>query len=238
MVIYVPNWVLIPCRNNATLLSSAIKSVLAQNIPDVRIFAINNGSTDNTAQVLGQLHNGHIVVNRYPQIGVAGAWNLGLSFLFNKEQQDSVLVINQDVILPSNLFQTLNQEDGEFVTAVSVNNKKDLRNELGSKEKRPHPDFSCFLIKRSCWDTVGPFDESYFPAFAEDADYHIRMHRAGIEAYCIDFPFYHYGSATIKLAEKEEQEYIRECAEKNRERFFEKYGAHIGVPEEYDKLFS
>lgn len=231
------NWVLIPCRNNAPLLQAAINSVLAQNIEDVRIFAINNGSIDNTTQVLNQLGNGHIVVNSYPQLGVAGAWNFGLNYLFNSNN-DSVLVINQDVILSPNLYQTLKQDGGEFVTAVSVKDKKQLRAEIISTERRPHPDFSCFLIRKTCWSKVGQFDEEYFPAFAEDSSYHVRMHRAGVRAYCLDLPFYHYGSATIKLANEAEQKYISERAEMNRDLFYTKYGAHIGIPEEYDQLFS
>lgn len=49
--------------------------------------------------------------------------------------------------------------------------------------QRPHPDFSCLLIRSEVADAVDWFDEAYFPTFCEDyPDMHVRMHRAGIRA--------------------------------------------------------
>src|SRR6266566_252385 len=90
--------------------------------------------------------------------------------------------------------------------------------------KRPHPDFSCYLIRRSVWETVGPFDENFKIAFSEDLDMHVRLHKAGIKAYCIDLPFLHHGSMTIKNAEPAEVRKIQIQAEKNRAYFKKKWG--------------
>jgi GT2 family glycosyltransferase len=98
----------------------------------------------------------------------------------------------------------------------------------------PHPDFSCFCISHDCYKTVGKFDEEYYPAYAEDADYHIRMHRAGIEAISINLPFLHHASQTLATASPEEAAIIRRGADANRERFYTKYGARIGSPEYYN----
>jgi GT2 family glycosyltransferase len=102
---------------------------------------------------------------------------------------------------------------------------------------QPHPDFSCFLIHKRVTDKVGWFDEEYTPAFCEDCDYHVRMHRAGIRAVCLDLPFLHHGSMTVKNAESGEQARIKRGADQNRERFRQKYGCLPGT-KEYEALFA
>lgn len=99
--------------------------------------------------------------------------------------------------------------------------------------ERPHPDFSCFLIRREVWDKVGPFNDTYRGAYAEDADYHIRMHRAGIHAVCIDLPFYHVGAGTIKGMNEKGKRKMVESANANRARFKADYGVEVGTPEYY-----
>lgn len=104
-----------------------------------------------------------------------------------------------------------------------------------SDATRPHPDFSCFMISRECYERVGPFDEQFVGAFCEDGDYHVRMHNVGVYAYAIDLPFWHVGggSQTIKRAGVEEQQRISEQAARNREYFRSKWGFEIGSPEYY-----
>ena len=110
------------------------------------------------------------------------------------------------------------------------------REALESLGERPHPDFSCFLIRPEVVERVGYFNEDYWPAFVEDCEYHVRMHRAGIEAVCIDVPFLHHGSATIKNASQAERNIIARGAAANRERFRREYGCLPGTPE-YQELF-
>lgn len=207
-----------------------------QSIP-CRVFSINNGSADNIPQVLAGLGNEHIVVNAYPQLGVAGAWNYGLQYLFSTGVE-SVLVLNQDIVLRPDTYGTLNNEPGEFVTAVSTNNRQTLavNSTQQNRSKRPHPDFSCFRITRSCYQQIGPFDEGFYPAWFEDNDYHLRMAAGGIEAYCIDLPFYHYAGGTIKRAREQGIADPYDVAFRaNRERFYKKWGVLPGT-KEYENL--
>lgn len=231
-------WIVLPCHNNSALLLNGLESLLAQTV-SVRIFAINNGSKDNVPFVLNGLGKEHIVINAYPQLGVAGAWNTGLRYLFDVEGAEKVLVVNQDIVLRPETYEVLLNQKADFVTAVSVNTISQLKEARPSyANPRLHPDFSCFMISKYCYRKVGPFDESYFPAYGEDCDYHVRMHRKGIEAYCIDIPFLHYGAATIKEAKGTEEGFLIENgAENNRQRFYKTYGKHIGIPEEYERLF-
>jgi GT2 family glycosyltransferase len=214
--------------------------VLNQTIP-CRIFSINNGSVDNIPNVLAGLGNEHIVVNAYPQLGVAGAWNYGLSYLFsakNGHRVSQALVINQDIILRPDTYEILNNEPGDFVTAVSTGRMDklfgDVQQPIGGR--RPHPDFSCFRITRRCYETVGLFDEDFYPAYFEDNDMHIRLSEAGIEAYCIDLPFYHDGGSTVRRAREQGLAEPYDVAFRaNQERFFKKWGVLPGT-KEYEEL--
>lgn len=248
------SWIAAVAHNNLDLTEAAIESFLAQDIGSVRVLVVNNESTDNTAPWLVYAHRQWSVesIHIYPQQGVAHAWNRALEYLFGpRVEADRVLVCNNDVRLRSDAYTMLDRESAPFVTGVGTDDEGELgvpiRLRLSDRfssnsefvvdcERRPHPDFSCFLIRRDCYSLVGPFDENYRIAFAEDADYHVRMSLQHICAYCIDLPFYHVGggSQTIKRATDIEAQLISEQAERNRQYFERKWGFEVASPEYYE----
>ncbi len=125
-----------------------------------------------------------------------------------------------------------------FVTCVSVNDPAQAEFDAltWSQHIREHPDFSCFMIHKDVTDKVGWFDEEYYPAYCEDSSYHVRLHRAGIRAVCVDIPFLHHGAGTLKSASAGEVARIRRGADRNRERFRLAYGCLPGSVE-YQELF-
>ena len=98
------------------------------------------------------------------------------------------------------------------------------------ERRRPHPDFSCFLMREHVWRTVGPFDEDFW-AFCGDNSYHLRMERAGIRAVSIDVPFYHVASGTLKSVDAEQRDRICKLADADRATFERKYGFSVTGPE-------
>lgn len=68
--------VIIPCYNQARFLSEAIESVLAQTYKNFEIIVIDDGSTDNTRQIVEQYEEVRYL--RQENQGVASARNLGL----------------------------------------------------------------------------------------------------------------------------------------------------------------
>lgn len=232
------NWVLIPCHNNSALLNEGLKSILAQDIGNIRILAVNNASKDNVPFVLQNLNNEHIVINRYPQLGVSGTWNFGLQYLFGEMEATRVLIVNQDVELRPDTYRTLDEQNKPFVSAIS-RGTRELSATLprdSALPTRPHPDFSCYLLRRDCYECVGEFDEAFYPAWFEDNDYHIRAARVGIELVCIDLPFYHYAAATMKTAtEYDAAHYYGPGFLKSKERFQTKWGVLPGT-KQYEEM--
>ena len=245
------NWIVVIARNNIHLTKAAVKSFLAQDIGNVAVLLINNASTDGTAAWMATLPASIRQIHLSGQKSVAESWNYGISWCF-KQGADRVLVCNNDVVIGPETFaclsafcdhkngvEGLDKSRPAFVTCVGVNLPEQNHHPAleWSYHIRPHPDFSCFMITNGVFDEVGPFDEEMKIAYCEDSDYHVRMHRAGIKAVCVDIPFLHQGAATIKMAGIDEAETISHQAALNRERFYAKYGVRIGTPE-YDTLFT
>ncbi len=218
------------CHNALPLTQAAVASVLAQDVP-VQLLVVENESTDGTLEWLQTLNDNRVFVQQFrPALGVSAGWNYALSKTF--KNFDHCCVINNDVVLRSDNVRELVADGGEFVTAVSVGDPAQLEWD-GVIRKRPHPDFSNFLIRKSAWEKVGGFDESMV-LYASDGDFHLRMSKAGIEAYTIGIPFYHYASGTLKSVAPDEAARIRRQADKDRERFREKWGVSVGSKEYYD----
>lgn len=228
------NWIICPVRNGLHLTRRAVKDFLAQDIGDIAVLLLDNGSTDSTTQWAATLP-ASVHTSWAADRGVAASWNFGLRWVFSKGAQYA-LVVNNDVRLLPYTYRHLVGYGGGFVTAVGSDDMKCIEppyNTPVPPDVRPHPDFSCFVIRREVWDKVGPFNELYTSAYAEDAEYHLRMHRAGVEAYCLDLPFYHLGAGTLKHANKDEADAIQSAADANRRRFHEAHGVEVGSKEYY-----
>ena len=231
-----PVAVLVVTRNNLALSKLALKSVLAQDVP-VELLVIDNASDDGTLQWL--LSKPYSWMSMQEQKSLSYCWNFGLRALF-LAGHDRVLVINNDVVLRPDTARLLREHGGEFVTGVSVDKYESGHEDPAWRARmdtaRPHPDFSCFMIAKSVTEKVGWFNENYFPGYAEDSEMHVRMHRAGVNAVCIDLPFLHHRGSTLKSASPGEAERIKRGAEANRQRFRATYGCLPGS-EAYSKLF-
>lgn len=238
-----PILIVILARNSLPLTKAAVTSALAnKQYSDCGLVVIDNASTDSTAQWLSSmaLPRGFSTVSFRDQQSVAYCWNYMLDWAFSpalSTKYDGVLVCNNDVILRPDTVHHLMADPASFVTAVSVRSESELGIPLSvPSSRRPHPDFSCFLIKPACWKKVGRFDEGFDGAYCEDNDYHVRAHMAGVPLMCIDLPFVHYGCGALKSADKAEKRRIERQADRNRARFEDMYGCLPGTPA-YEEIF-
>jgi GT2 family glycosyltransferase len=226
-------FVIVVARNSLHLTKKAVASAAQQNIP-CDILLIDNASSDGTAQWVATKPITRIFMIK--QAALAECWNVGLSAAWSIGRTHA-LVVNNDIELRADAYRLLLAHGGPFVTCVSVDSA-DRMGVVNDREAvdfapRPHPDFSAFMIHREVTDKVGWFNEDYYPAYCEDAEYHVRMHRAGVEAVCVDVPFLHHGAATVKNSDPAEKIRIQRGADVNRERFRQIYGCLPGSSEYY-----
>lgn len=73
--------VVMPARNAAATVGQAIRSVLAQSAPDLRLFVVDDGSTDATARIVAALaaQDGRVTLIRQPRGGISAAMNTGIA---------------------------------------------------------------------------------------------------------------------------------------------------------------
>jgi glycosyltransferase involved in cell wall biosynthesis len=69
--------VIIPTYNRGWIVKDAIESVLAQDFTDFELIAVDDGSTDNTSEILGEFES-DIRVIRQTNRGVSAARNRGI----------------------------------------------------------------------------------------------------------------------------------------------------------------
>jgi GT2 family glycosyltransferase len=200
---------------------------------------IDNASSGGTQQWLGTKTVATVLHTQ--QISLSACWNQGLKAFWSIGSRE-VLVINNDVVLRPDTYRLLVSCQEPFITGVSVDKESQLGN-VGDRSPqelmtgaREHPDFSCFMINKWVTDRGLWFDTDYFPAFYEDNAFHVEMHRKGIKALCVNVPFLHLGSQTIKTASMGEREAIMRGAELNKAKFRRKYGCVPGT-REYAALF-
>lgn len=220
------NLVVMPVVAGPVMTRAAIDSVLAQDIPGgVTLMVIDNGSRD-CGPVLRSYGRRITLVSYSSQHSLNKVWNDAIDLAFDSLHLDCVLVVNNDVVLAPHTFRLLAADGGGFVTGVGTSDLTSI-SKADPASKRPHPDFSCFLIRAEVWRRVGKFEETYW-AYASDNSYHLRMHRAGVDAHCISVPFYHIASGTIKHADNSTRDMLQKRADADRQTFRMQYGFDPG----------
>lgn len=193
--------VIIPAYNQAQFLSTAINSVLAQTFQDFEVIVTNDGSTDNTPEILARYGERICVINQ-ENAGLSAARNAGMRLA----QGELVAFLDSDDFwYPDMLLYTVTFFDKHPEMDV-VYTKFDKVNEIGEviwrAGKGGSPGFDNYLwtlllgnifpplvvvIRRACFDCCGMFDEKLIAA--EDWDMWIRLAAHG----------YHFGSVPFSL---------------------------------------
>lgn len=174
--------VIIPTYNRENHICDAINSVLAQSYTNIEIIIVDDGSTDNTQQILQQYAN-RISYLYKENGGVSSARNLGLKqangeliafldsddiWINNKLSMQHKLLLEHP-----NADYVMGQLESLFLTELSRN---DIRN---SSTPRFTVSSGCALFRRHCFEQVGLFNESL--QIYEDMDWFYRAHEASLQ---------------------------------------------------------
>ncbi len=188
--------VIIPTYNRPKLLQETIESVLAQTYPNIEVVVVDDGSTDDTPEMLKQ-YEGRIVNVRKPNEGGTAARNTGITAARGEYLN---FLDHDDVFLPTKIERQMEimntrpevglvhcgyyrmDKDGRYI---------DIVNFLPEGDVRPVIVLGCFcwsgapLIRRECIDKVGVFDET---VWSSDADMWLKIAIAGYHFGCVQEP--------------------------------------------------
>lgn len=95
--------VIIPTYNRSALVRETVNSVLRQTFPDFELFVIDDGSTDNTREVISSLNDSRLKYIYQNNSGVSSARNLGLKIA----RGQFICFLDSDDLWPRNFLQTM-----------------------------------------------------------------------------------------------------------------------------------
>ena len=95
--------IIIPTYNRSSLVKETVYSVLKQTLQDFEVLVIDDGSTDNTGQVVADIKDNRIKYFHKNNGGVSSARNLGLK----NAQGQFICFLDSDDLWPNNFLQTM-----------------------------------------------------------------------------------------------------------------------------------
>jgi len=220
--------VIIPCYNGARWLSEAIESVLAQTYTDYEIIVVDDGSTDNSADVVRSYPDNRLRYYYQENRGLPAALNSGIEL----SRGNYIAFIDvDDLWLPDKLEKQLRVMENlphgglvysscyvidEIGNVIGLHRAPLLRRDMVAKKLFIEGNFilkPTVLVDVRWLRKVGLFDEEML--YCEDHDMWIRLAMSSCEILCIDEPLAMWrGSGSGKSAQIADAEYGLRLTEK------------------------
>lgn len=167
------------------------------------------------------------------------AWNKGLRYIFSRGY-DKALVTNLDILINIEnvdaLYKAQKETDADIIGASVVQRIIELKTATRiygvQKTKtvemqRNDGSFSCFLITKKAFETVGDFDENFVPCYFEDDDYLLRAKAKKLKCLrSLNAFFYHDVQISLK-EDKNTQKHYNEFMKRNQEYFNRKHNQNV-----------
>ena len=193
--------IIIPVWKGESVIADCLAAVFVQSGDRLlEVICVDNASPDHAAA---------IIVERFPQVrlisqpinlGFAGGVNAGLRAV----NGDVGVLLNQDCIVQAGwldaLLDALNAHPEFGLAGCTLFNADGSINHAGAQLRRPialgqhltdrdgdqphavdYVTGAALAIRRSTWDTIGLFDNGFYPAYYEEVDYCYRARRHGLE---------------------------------------------------------
>jgi glycosyltransferase involved in cell wall biosynthesis len=177
--------VIIPTYNRGWVVQEAIDSVLDQDFRDYELIVVDDGSNDNTQEILAT-YGKEITVLKQSNQGVSAARNSGIAAASG---QLIAFLDSDDLWLPGKLSSQVKFFKENADAVINQTQETWVRNGVRVNPKKRHHKFSgmiferslalclvspsAVMIRKSLFDTVGVFDEQ-LPA-CEDYDLWLRI---------------------------------------------------------------
>ena len=215
--------VILSTYNNAPTVASSINSILNQTYKNFELLVIDDGSTDDTWQVLNAITDRRLKLFRNNK-------NIGLTKSLNKliSHSNGMYIARQDdddISLPRRLEKQLSilcNSDYRICTtrAIVKNTKKTipgisfhLPTKIIFNFKNPFI-HGTMMIEKSCIDIVGGYDENFY--YAQDYKLFSDLIKNKLHIHQIKEPLYILNMEGNISSEKSiEQNYYAKCVKKN-----------------------
>jgi len=226
--------IIIPTYNRSQFVTEAIDSVLAQTYKDYEIIVVDDGSTDNTSEILEPYQDKIRYIFQENQ-GLSAARNTGIK---DARGRFIALLDSDDLWLPGKLAKQMAALDKNGDVAFVYSNFVFI-DEVGGFLKvaykpktvvsghifedvllcRTAPSYpSTWLLKKECFDEVGLFDTEF--KRSEERDIGVRIAKI--------FKMYGIAEPLVKIRQIRSVETLGRCSAKDREYYRSKF---------LDKLF-
>ena len=176
--------VIIPTYNRAWAISEALDSILAQDYHDFEIVVVDDGSTDNTQQILKCYQE--VCVVRQDHSGVSAARNAGI---VRTEGRFIAFLDSDDLWLPGKLSAQVGFFHANPDALICQTEEIWIKNGVRINPKKRHKKYSgmiferclelcivspsAVMMKRCLFDKIGGFDETL--PVGEDYDLWLRV---------------------------------------------------------------
>jgi GT2 family glycosyltransferase len=183
--------VAIPCYNGAAFVDKAIASILSQSHPADQIIVIDDGSTDNSAEIIAR-YPVHLIRHETNK-GLAAARNTAMA----EAKGDILVFVDVDVIADPRLIEALlTGYTNPRIAGVGGQGIEANVHSLADRWRRAHAQQShgnkpkyvdflhglCMSFRLECLREIGGFDPT-FRTNAEDVDVSLRLKKAGYQLY-------------------------------------------------------
>jgi glycosyltransferase involved in cell wall biosynthesis len=179
--------VIIPVYNGVKFLQDSIGSILAQSYTNLEIIVVNDGSTDESLELIYKLSDSRFKIHTQENRGKIDALNKSLGLVTG----DYLVFLDQDDYLPrffiEDLYKTITSYDADFVSSSVVNiwgynefaeridsdNTSHLRNliHIINLDIILHKYFVTYEIGQSFWGKL--FKSSLFANFSFNTEYYL-----------------------------------------------------------------
>ncbi len=186
--------VVIPVWNGEAVLADCLTAVLTHPSPHLHeLICVENGSQDGSRQLIADKFPNVKLLPQPTNLGFAGGVNVGL----RAATGDLLVLLNQDCVVQSGwldaLCQAVEQNPEWGIVGGQIFNADGSLNHAGAVLERPlaygrhlttegqpieYVTGALFGITRRTWESVGEFDEGFFPAYFEEVDYCFRAKKA------------------------------------------------------------
>jgi poly-beta-1,6-N-acetyl-D-glucosamine synthase len=204
--------VIVPARNEERFISTTLGSILGQTAPPDRVYVVDDGSTDRTAEIVRELQAQHptiLLVSREPRPtrrmggGVVEAFDAAYA-LCRDERFDYVSKLDADQILPADYFERLLgflDANTDYGAAGGVPYEPVAGRQVAWRMAATHVPGSLKTIRKEVFDRMGGF----VPVLGWDIIDLVKIRSLGYRTGHVQLPVRHlrqHGSAEGKVRGK------------------------------------